>query len=355
MIERRDQLLRQASSLEMTMIRHNLPEDLQRAQARLVRIVDEYFGVRDIRGLQLALNARGARGFEGRILRTDGRLDPGTVYALFSYLQQAQDLPNERLSVSHMLTEVRAVIYPFLRDEMHDHGREWDGIVATAAARNVGGLQTFLYSAGYMDFRNRAIGSGPPAGSRELFALLCYAGGVGWEQARDIVARRPMRIAASVPSRVEEERIAFPVQPNDRRVEWHRGSYGTRSWRSGTVHRAIDIFAPEGYGVVAPLTGRVVHVGTNPSSPGGNVVIVQAENGMFFLFSHLETIGVSEGEIVQRGRRIGTVGSTGVGIDGTAVQASHLHFEAFRGEIIRQEGRVRLRRRVSYNPADLFE
>jgi murein DD-endopeptidase MepM/ murein hydrolase activator NlpD len=341
------------------MIRHNLPPQLQRAERRLLRIVDDYFGVRDIRGLQIALNARGARGFEGRELQTDGRLDPNTIYALFSYLQRAQDLPNERLSVSQMLTEIRAVIYLHLRAEMHDHQQEWDGIIATAATRDTGGLQTFLYAADYRDFRNNEIQNRAIVGAEELFALLSYAGGVRGYQARDIVARRPMRIASSdldvVPSRVEQPRIAFPVQPNDGRVEWHRGSYGSHSWRSGTVHRAIDIFAPEGYAVVAPLGGRVVHIGTNPSSPGGNVVIVQAENGVMFLFSHLQTIGVSEGDTISRGQRIGTVGSTGVGLDGTAVQASHLHFEVFRGDIIRQEGRVRLRRRISYNPADLFE
>ncbi|HSB47194.1 MAG TPA: M23 family metallopeptidase [Candidatus Bilamarchaeum sp.] len=354
-IETRSQLLIQASALELAMISQNLPQQLGDAGRRLIRIVDDYFGVRDVRGLQAALNARGARGAQGGLLRESGRLDRETAYALFSYLHRAQELPNERQSVSQMLTEIRAVIYPHMREG----GLEemWSGVYATAASGGLQGLRAFLFAAGYSDFRNRDIGTGERAGAPELFALLSYAGGLSPQQSRDIAAGRPMSVASSdiVPARIAPERILFPVEPRDRRVEWHRGSYGSHSWRSGTVHRAIDIFAPEGYSVVAPAGGTVVHVGTNPSSPGGNVVIIRGADGVMYLFSHLASISVSEGQEVARGLRIGTVGSTGVGLDGTAVQASHLHFEVFRGDIIRREGRVRLRRRVSYNPADFFE
>lgn len=360
-IERRDQLLRQGSALELSMIRQDLPERLQRAERRVARSVGEYFGVDSVMELQRALNARGAHDGNGRRLQESGRLDPGTVYALFSYLQHAQDLPNERRAVSLMLTQLRAAIYPYFQESAHTD--DWSAMISITSARD-NGLQAFLFSAGYRDFRNEEIDFGRALGPRELFGLLSFAAGVSGTEARDIVSRRSVRISDLVPARLVLPRILFPVsilsgessaEGTHGHIEWHRGSYGSHSHRSGRIHHAIDIFAPLGRQVVAPISGQVVHVGTDPNSPGGNVVVIRSDGGLSALMSHLDTIGVSEGQWIERGHPVGTVGHSGRGLDGTPVTASHLHFEVFEGEVVRGGRSLRIRRRASHNPADLFE
>jgi murein DD-endopeptidase MepM/ murein hydrolase activator NlpD len=88
-------------------------------------------------------------------------------------------------------------------------------------------------------------------------------------------------------------------------------------------HEGIDITAPgiAGKPVVAIANAQVVSVNTNESSLYGKSVILDLGSGILCLYAYLGDISVSNGQVLHAGQTIGTVGSTGEGME------SHLHFE----------------------------
>ncbi len=88
-------------------------------------------------------------------------------------------------------------------------------------------------------------------------------------------------------------------------------------------HPAIDIGAPLGADVRAVDDGKILAAGW--STVGyGNYVIIRHDDGFQTLYAHLSQIDVSAGERVERGQRIGLIGSTG------RSTGPHLHFEVRR-------------------------
>lgn len=118
----------------------------------------------------------------------------------------------------------------------------------------------------------------------------------------------------------------------DGRVTWDWGP-GHRDPFTGeeVTHRGIDLAAGSGTPVISPADG-VVRVATEnyePSAAAGTVVIIEHGDGLSTFFAHLESLEVVEGESVQQGAVIATVGSTGKST------GSHLHFEVRRdGEAV---------------------
>jgi murein DD-endopeptidase MepM/ murein hydrolase activator NlpD len=79
-------------------------------------------------------------------------------------------------------------------------------------------------------------------------------------------------------------------------------------------HRGVDYAAATGTPVIAPAAGRVGLVGYERQGfeLNGNTIGLDHGQGVLSLFIHLNTIEVQEGQMVQAGQRIGTVGSTGI-------------------------------------------
>ncbi|MEX2415515.1 MAG: M23 family metallopeptidase [Paenibacillaceae bacterium] len=92
-------------------------------------------------------------------------------------------------------------------------------------------------------------------------------------------------------------------------------SFGKR-W--GTQHKGIDI-ASSNRTIKASDTGKVVFAGTKNGY--GKTVILDHKNGYRTLYAHMSKITVSEGEVLEKGDKLGVMGSTG---HSTGV---HLHFE----------------------------
>jgi len=84
-------------------------------------------------------------------------------------------------------------------------------------------------------------------------------------------------------------------------------------------HGGVDIAAQEGKNVHSARWGKVVYAGD--VNGYGNTVILEHELGYYTLYGHLKNILVEEGEKVDSGRIIGTVGTTG------RTTGPHLHFE----------------------------
>lgn len=103
--------------------------------------------------------------------------------------------------------------------------------------------------------------------------------------------------------------------------------YGIRRYYNGEFaedyyHRGVDYAAGTGTPVVAPAAGRIELVGYE--SEGfvihGNVVGIDHGQGVLSILMHLNSISVKEGDMVNAGDVIGTVGATGMST------GPHLHW-----------------------------
>ena len=83
-------------------------------------------------------------------------------------------------------------------------------------------------------------------------------------------------------------------------------------------HLGLDIAAPEGTEVKAANRGKVVLA--RMLTLTGNTVMIDHGEGLFSIYHHMRDISVEAGEIVERGQKIGEVGSTGF------ATGPHLHF-----------------------------
>lgn len=85
-------------------------------------------------------------------------------------------------------------------------------------------------------------------------------------------------------------------------------------------HSGIDYAAERGTPVVAANSGRVALVG-DFFFPG-RLVVVDHGLGLYTLYFHLDSVAVTDGQSVDRGQEVGTVGATG------RATGPHLHFGA---------------------------
>lgn len=103
--------------------------------------------------------------------------------------------------------------------------------------------------------------------------------------------------------------------------------YGFRRYYNGVFaqnyyHRGVDYAAPTGSPVISPAAGKVVLVGqvADGFELHGNTVGIDHGQGVASIFIHLNSIDVQEGQSVQAGETIGTIGMTG------AATGPHLHW-----------------------------
>ena len=90
--------------------------------------------------------------------------------------------------------------------------------------------------------------------------------------------------------------------------------------RPRAAHGGADYRAPQGTPVVAANAGRVALVGEYFFP--GRLIALDHGLGLYTLYFHLDSVAVSEGDRVDRGQPIGTVGATG------RATGPHLHFGA---------------------------
>jgi hypothetical protein len=88
-------------------------------------------------------------------------------------------------------------------------------------------------------------------------------------------------------------------------------------------HWGLDIGLPEGTPLLAGLDGVVIAVGYQPDGYG-NFVVIECEDGNQVRYAHCHEVFVTEGQTVERGDLIATVGNTG------ASTGAHLHIEVSR-------------------------
>jgi murein DD-endopeptidase MepM/ murein hydrolase activator NlpD len=111
-------------------------------------------------------------------------------------------------------------------------------------------------------------------------------------------------------------RAPFNASGFGRRVDPFNGQWA--------MHEGIDFIADYGAQIVAAAGGVVIFAGFHPQY--GYMIDIDHGNDLVTRYAHTSKIMVREGDLVQRGRKIAEVGSTG------RSTGPHLHFEVrFRG------------------------
>jgi murein DD-endopeptidase MepM/ murein hydrolase activator NlpD len=103
---------------------------------------------------------------------------------------------------------------------------------------------------------------------------------------------------------------------------WFSSNFG---WRldpftgQKSFHEGIDFPAEVGTPIEAAASGKVVYADVHPAY--GKMLEIDHGNGLLSRYAHCSSLAVHEGDLVVRGQRVGTVGSTG------RSTGPHLHFE----------------------------
>lgn len=116
--------------------------------------------------------------------------------------------------------------------------------------------------------------------------------------------------------------LGAPVQTNSYRItSWvgPRKQFSTsHGQKSSTSHAGVDIAVPVGTKLLAPMSGKVIHVvnvndGTEKRNKWqyGNQVVIQRDDGVITQQSHLYDVNVKVGDRVQQGQVIGRTGNSG--------------------------------------------
>lgn len=105
-------------------------------------------------------------------------------------------------------------------------------------------------------------------------------------------------------------------------VPWNSSSFG---WRidpftgQQAMHEGVDFVADQGTPIMAAAAGLVLAAHTHPQY--GNMVDIDHGHGITTRYAHAAKLLVRPGDLVRRGQKIATVGSTG------RSTGPHLHFE----------------------------
>lgn len=105
-------------------------------------------------------------------------------------------------------------------------------------------------------------------------------------------------------------------------------------YKKKKMHTGIDIDLPYGEAVVASADGKIIL--SEWYGGYGKTVMIDHGGGVVTLYAHNANLAVQKGEIVKKGQKVASCGSTGVST------GAHLHFE------VRQNGKPQ-------NPMDWFQ
>lgn len=122
-------------------------------------------------------------------------------------------------------------------------------------------------------------------------------------------------------TKIEKLNFIIPVSNSD--IKENTVWFGMRMHpvkKKKELHKGIDLICDKGSHVFASESGIVVSVKSNKDGYG-KYIIIDHGHAYSTLYAHLHTFNVTEGQRVDKGDKIGEVGSTGMSTK------PHLHFE----------------------------
>ena len=244
----------------------------------------------------------------------------------------AIEIPDRGITASATQSGARAAAAA-LADGVLQQGERGDDVRA---------LQASLNQLGFRDAQGNALETDSGIyGQRTLEAVRGFqqangldASGRADAATRDaVLAQQALpeaaRTAPAQPAAHGAGGTAWPTPGNDRinaadQPGEGRGEFGTRR-SGGRTHGGIDLQGDVGDPIVAFAGGRVTVAPNNGAA--GNTVRIQHDDGSMTKYFHLEGFSVRNGERVEAGQQIGTMGRTG---NTPARGDTHLHFELWR-------------------------
>lgn len=116
--------------------------------------------------------------------------------------------------------------------------------------------------------------------------------------------------------------LAYPVKKVAITQGYGKTSFSKKAYASGK-HNGVDFGGSYGTAIYAAADGKVIGTGNLGKYAYGRWIAIDHGNGMVTLYGHLSAIGVSKGDTVDKGDKIGNMGSTGYST------GTHLHFTVF--------------------------
>ena len=146
------------------------------------------------------------------------------------------------------------------------------------------------------------------------------------------------------------ENLMMPVS-GAKASSYNKKSFWFYPWGKSGTHKGVDIFALEATPVFASTNGLILFAGN--IEMGGNVVILLGSKWRIHYYAHLKEIKTSSFSFVNKGKLIGSVGTTG----NANGKPPHLHYAIV--TIIPYLWRIDLQRegwkKIFYlNPIDYF-
>ena len=131
----------------------------------------------------------------------------------------------------------------------------------------------------------------------------------------------------------------LPVVDADGNPFWVSAYFHDPNYVSDMTHWGIDFAAPLGTEIRVTSDGEVVRVGSDPDGFGNYVVVYQGRRDVgggqydryYYIYAHMTSASVREGQMVSQGTQIGLSGSTGFST------GPHLHYEC---RVIRADGTI---------------
>lgn len=116
--------------------------------------------------------------------------------------------------------------------------------------------------------------------------------------------------------------LEYPVKKVILTQGYGKTSFSKKAYASGK-HNGLDLGGAYGTSIYAAASGKVIGTGNLGKYAYGKWIAIDHGNGIVTLYGHLSSIGVSRGDKVDGGEKIGNMGSTGYST------GNHVHFTVF--------------------------
>ena len=108
----------------------------------------------------------------------------------------------------------------------------------------------------------------------------------------------------------KSKKLADLKAKNQKNWQWPTDGELTSSFNNASDKKGIEILGLEGQEIRSVAKGKVIYVGEDLAGYG-KLTIIKHDNNVLSVYGHQQSILITEGQTVQAGQSIGTMGNTG--------------------------------------------